>query len=73
MQQFSVPPKTRGMKKLEARLGIDVPERLRLRYVDEGRNQDDIATELGIDVSTVSKWMTRLGIETRIFASDKAP
>ncbi len=74
MAQISVSTetRTRGMKRLEKRLGIDVPARLRERYVDEGKTQQEIADELKVDVATVSRWMTKLGIETRLFASEKA-
>lgn len=60
------------MRRLEARLGIDLGAFLEKRYHAEGRTQQEIADELRIDVATVSRWMTRLGIETRLFASEKA-
>ena len=74
MAQISVSPdlRTRGMRRLEARLGIDLHAFLSRRYVDEGATQQAIADELKVDVATVSRWMTRLGIETRLFASEKA-
>lgn len=74
MAQISVSPdrRTRGMRRLEARLGIDIAAFLQRRYVDEGATQASIAEELRVDVATVSRWMTRLGIETRLFASEKA-
>jgi len=60
------------MRRLETRLGIDLGVFLRDRYVGQGRTQQQIADELKVDVATVSRWMTRLGIETRLFASDQA-
>lgn len=74
MTQSSVSPTglSRGMRRLEGRLGIDLHERIRERYVVEGKTQQQIADELGVDVATVSRWMARLGIETRLFASEKA-
>lgn len=60
------------MRRLEARLGIDLEAFLRSRYVDQGKTQQEIAAELKIDVATVSRYMSRLGIETRVFASEKA-
>ena len=60
------------MRRIEARLGIDVDDFLRDRYEAKGRTQQEIASELGIDVATVSRWMTRLGIETRVFASERS-
>ncbi len=59
------------MRRLEQRRGIDLDTFLRLRYETEGRTQQEIAAELGIDVATVSRWMSRLGIETRLFASER--
>lgn len=60
------------MRRLEARLGVDLRAFLVDRYEAEGKTQQQIADELKVDVATVSRWMTRLGIETRLFASEKA-
>ena len=60
------------MRRLETRLGIDLDAFLRNRYEAEGKTQQQIADELRVDVATVSRWMTKLGIETRLFASEKA-
>lgn len=60
------------MRRLETRLGIDLDAFLRDRYETQGRTQQQIADELKVDVATVSRWMTRLQIETRLFASEKA-
>ncbi len=60
------------MRRIEARRGIDLEAFLRRRYETELATQEQIAAELEVDVSTVSKWMTRFGIETRIFASEQA-
>lgn len=59
------------MARIEARRGIDLVAFLHQRYVLEGKTQADIATELGIDGTTVSRWMTALGIETRLFVSER--
>lgn len=74
MTQISVSAdgRTRGMRRLEDRLGIDLRAFLRDRYEARGQTQQQIADELKVDVATVSRWMTRLGIETRLFASEKA-
>lgn len=54
---------TRPMQRVEERLGRPLDGFLRERYA--AGTLDDIATELGVDRSTVSKWMDRLGIERR--------
>ena len=60
------------MRRIETRRGIDLEVFLRERYEVHGRTQQEIADELQIDVATVSRWMSRLGIETRLFASERA-
>jgi DNA invertase Pin-like site-specific DNA recombinase len=75
MEQISVTGtdrRTRGMRRLEERLSIDLESFLRRRYDDEGATQAEIASELSVDITTISRWMTRLGIETRLFASERA-
>ncbi len=54
---------TRPMRRVEARLGRSLREYLTEAYALE--TQAEIAAALGISVSTVSRWMDRLGIETR--------
>lgn len=71
MQQIAA-AKTRGMLRIEARRGIDLEAYLRQRYECEGWTQEQIADDLQIGVATVSRWMSRLGIETRLFASERA-
>jgi DNA-binding transcriptional regulator LsrR (DeoR family) len=60
------------MRRLETRMGIDLVVFIRDRYEVQGRTQQEIADELKVDVATVSRWMTKLGIETRLFASERA-
>jgi Homeodomain-like domain len=60
------------MRRLEVRLGIDIYEFLQDRYERQRKTQPEIAAELGIDAATVSRWMAWFGIETRLFASEKA-
>jgi DNA-binding MarR family transcriptional regulator len=74
MTQTSVPglALTRGMRRLQERRGIDLEEYLRREYEERKRTQTEIAEELGVDNATVSRWMARLGIETRLFASERA-
>jgi transcriptional regulator with XRE-family HTH domain len=59
------------MRRLEARLEIDLSAFLKDRYNVQGKTQAEIADELKVDVATVSRWMTKLGIETRLFASER--
>lgn len=59
------------MTRIEARRGIDLSDFLTRRYVREGATQEAIASELGVDASTITRWMAHLGIESRLFATDR--
>ena len=59
------------MRRIEGRLNIDLAEYLPRRYEREGATQEQIAADLGVDESTMSRWMAAFGIETRLFASDR--
>ena len=63
---LTAPIRTRAQQRLELRIGEPLAEALRRLYVDEGRNQDEIAAGWGIDRATVSRWMAQFGIETRL-------
>ncbi len=52
------------MQLVEARLGRPVEDVIREVY-DAGGMQKDVANALGIEVSTVSRWMAYLGIDAR--------
>lgn len=52
------------MQELEARLGRSLESVISERYA-AGADQREIARELGVNASTVSKWMSRLGIQAR--------
>lgn len=56
--------KSTAMKLAELRLGRPVEDVIREVY-DAGGFQKDVAVALGIDVSTVSRWMRELGIKAR--------
>lgn len=56
--------KSPAMQQLEARLGQPLESFIRERY-NAGADQRTIAAELGVDPGTVSKWMSRLGIQAR--------
>lgn len=49
---------------VEARLGRPVEDVIREIY-DRGGMQKDVADALGVEGSTVSRWMRELGIEAR--------
>lgn len=57
--------KTAGMQLVEQRFGKPVEELLEELYHDEGLTQDQIAERIGMDATTVRRWMERFGIETR--------
>jgi hypothetical protein len=65
MQQFSARPMTRGMQLVEAQLGESLEEFLRRRYETEGRTTVEIATELGLNNGTISRWLAHFGIQAR--------
>lgn len=64
-------PATLGMRLVETRLGRPVSEYLHDAYVVQERPQADIADELGVDAATVSRWMRKFGIETRVVGHRK--
>ena len=57
--------KTTAMQRTEYRLGEPLEEYLRRRYNEDGVTLAVIAAEIGINVSTASRWMAQLGIEAR--------
>lgn len=57
--------KTRPMLRIEQRLGEPLEAFLERRYVEEGKTQREIGVELGVNDSTVNRWMAALGIEAR--------
>jgi transposase-like protein len=57
--------KTKSMQLLQARRGKPLEEDLRQMYVVEGRTLAEIGAELGVGVSTLSRWLSQLGIEAR--------
>ena len=72
MDRSTVLLKSRPMQKVEIRLGRPLEEFLDERYNQDGRTQRQIADELGVDDSTVNRWMAALGIEARFPGPRKA-
>lgn len=58
-------PKGYAEQMVEARYGADTAEVLRRLYDTEGKSQQAIADELGVERRTVVRWMKRYGIATR--------
>lgn len=56
---------------LETRIGRPLEVWLREQYVDAGRTQEEIAAELGVNNSAISKWLRLFGIPTRLFGPRK--
>lgn len=59
------PRKTRLMKRLEEQYGQPIERLLRDWYLNRGWTLEEIGEELGLDHSTISRWMDRLGIPKR--------
>ena len=57
---------TLGMQLVEIRLGQPVDEWLRDAYQERELSQAQIADELGVNAATISRWMARFGIQTRV-------
>lgn len=53
------------MLRVEDRLGRPLEVELRRLYWDEGLTLAQIGLSLGVDATTVSRWMATLGIEAR--------
>jgi DNA-binding transcriptional regulator LsrR (DeoR family) len=53
------------MLRVEDRLGRPLEVELRRLYWDEGLTLAQIGVDLGVDATTVSRWMAALGIEAR--------
>jgi len=68
-QEIAIP--TRGIVAWEQRSGLSVEAVVRERYLVQGQTMAEIAAYMGIDISTLSRWMKRLGIPARVFASDR--
>jgi DNA-binding transcriptional regulator LsrR (DeoR family) len=60
------------MQIVEARMRRDIGELLQELYHEKGNTQAQIADALGVDVATVSRWMTLLGIEARYLGPRRA-
>jgi hypothetical protein len=71
-RSIEVPIKSRAMQIIEGRLGEALDTYLRREYQDKGRTTREIALDLGVNGSTVTKWMERLGIEARAFGPRRA-
>lgn len=62
--------KTKAMQKIEQRLGADLEDWIPTAY--ESKTQAQVADELGIDQTTLSRWMQLLGIDAR-FQGQRPP
>lgn len=64
MQQ-QVPVLTKQQQLCQIRLGEPLVDYLERRYIREGLTLAEVADELDLVPSTVSKWLWNLGIEAR--------
>jgi transposase-like protein len=53
------------MRRIEARRGRLLEDELTHLYHERGMTLAEVAAELGVNVSTISRWMAALGIEAR--------
>lgn len=60
------------MQEMEHRLGRELDEVLRELYHQEGLTQRQVGERLGIDSSTVARWMRERGIRARREGRPKA-
>lgn len=59
--------KTHAMLVIEQREGAMIEELLRVKYVDERKSIEVIASELGVSFMTVYKWLQRINVTSRGF------
>ena len=57
---------TLGMQLVEMRLGQPVDESAPGRLPGRDSPAREIADELGVNAATISRWMARFGIQTRV-------
>ena len=65
--------KTKLMQKIEERFGENLEEKLRRSYLDEKINTVEIAKELGVNDSTVGRWLRMYSIDIRSFSEARLP
>lgn len=58
-------PKSRREQIVEQQHGASVESLLRRLYVTEGQTQEQVAVTLGVERTTVVRWMAAYGIPTR--------
>lgn len=56
---------TRPMLRIQARLGRPLAEALREMYLERGMTLAEVGAELGVSEASVSRFLSRLGIEAR--------
>lgn len=64
--------KTLQMQRVEAEYGEPIEDLLRRLYIDEARTLRDIAQVLGLSLSTISEYMGRCYIPTRMGAPTRS-
>lgn len=62
---------TPGMRHVTARIGRPVHEYLVEAYEGRELPQVEIAEELGVDPATISRWLRRIGVTTRVVGHRK--
>lgn len=60
------------MEAVEREHGIDLREYLRHEYVENSRTQREISITLGVNQSTVTRWLAEFGIPARAYGPRRA-
>lgn len=58
--------KTLLMKWIEEKEGVSLEELLRKLYIDDEKSIREVANEIGVHFNTVSSWLKKMEIETRL-------
>jgi response regulator of citrate/malate metabolism len=66
----SITNKTKTMKTIENKEGVEIEEILRHKFVDENKSTEKIAQELNISYLTCFRWLQMAGIHSRMLKLD---
>lgn len=64
--------KTQAMEALERAHGIELGAYLREQYVEKSKTTREIGATLGVNQSTVTRWLAEFGIPARAYGPRRA-